>query len=73
MQIVNKYRFQIIGIILGAIGGFLYWKYVGCLTGNCTIASIWYHMVPYGALMGFLVGGMVEDFAEKGAKKKEGE
>ncbi len=33
----NKLLF--IGAVLGAIAGFLYWKYVGCLTGTCAITS----------------------------------
>lgn len=70
MQLIHKYRFQLIGIVIGAIGGFLYWKNVGCVTGNCAIASVWYHMVPYGALMGFLLGGVAEDWNEKLEKRK---
>lgn len=61
-DVIQKYRFQLGGMIAGAIGGFLYWKFVGCFSGSCMIASIWYHMVPYGAMMGFLAGGIVEDW-----------
>ena len=60
-RLIHKYRFQLIGAMVGAIGGFLYWKYVGCFSGSCMIASVWYHMVPYGAFMGMLLGGIVED------------
>ncbi len=46
------------GIILGALGGFAYWHFVGCDTGSCPITSIWYHSTGYGALMGGLLGNI---------------
>lgn len=69
MQMLQKYRFYILGIILGAIGGYLYYHYVGCVTGTCAISSVWYRMVPYGAFMGFLLGGMLEDWLRPGKKE----
>lgn len=43
------------GVIIGAISGFLYWKYVGCSTGTCPITSNPYISTAYGAVMGGLV------------------
>ena len=44
----------IIGITLGAIGGFAYYKYVGCASGTCMITSKPLNSTLYGALMGSL-------------------
>jgi hypothetical protein len=44
-----------IGIALGALGGFLYWKYVGCISGTCAIWSNPARATLYGALMGGLL------------------
>lgn len=55
---VSKQRYVLLVGLLGAIAGFVYWKYVGCLTGTCPIKSVWYNMTGYGALMGGLIGGM---------------
>ncbi len=44
-----------IGIALGALGGFLYWKYVGCISGTCAIWSNPTRATLYGALMGGLL------------------
>lgn len=44
-----------IGIALGALGGFLYWKYVGCISGTCAIWSNPGRATLYGALMGGLL------------------
>lgn len=57
-QIINNRKFEIIGGLVGLLGGFLYWKYVGCVSGTCAIKANWYTMVPYGVLFGVLIGGM---------------
>ncbi|MEN9697775.1 MAG: hypothetical protein RLZ56_1196 [Bacteroidota bacterium] len=56
--IINKYKLDLIGIGLGAIAGFLYWKFVGCASGTCMITSKPLNSSLYGALMGFLIAGM---------------
>ena len=52
---INKLYF--IGAALGALGGFLYWKYVGCLTGTCAITSNPINSTLYFALFGALIAG----------------
>lgn len=56
MYALKKYSFTIIGVILGALGGFLYWNYVGCASGQCSITSVWYNSALYGCLIGGLIG-----------------
>ncbi len=51
-------RLYIIGGLLGAIAGFLYWKYVGCLTGTCAITSNPVRSTIYFSLMGSLLLGL---------------
>ncbi len=62
---LKKYLPEITGAVIGAIGGFLYWKYVGCASGTCTIKSNWYLMIPWGIVMGFLVGSVAGDLIRK--------
>lgn len=57
---INKFKFEIIGAIIGFIGGFIYWYYVGCVSGTCPIKSNWYTMAPYGMLFGILLGGIIK-------------
>jgi hypothetical protein len=52
-----KNKFPLIGVILGAVSGFLYWNFVGCSSGTCAITSSPINSSIYGALMGFLVVG----------------
>lgn len=47
-----------IGAITGGIAGFLYWKYIGCLTGTCAITSNPVRSTIYFAFMGALLLGM---------------
>lgn len=47
--------------ITGAIAGFLYWKYVGCLSGTCVIKSVWYLSTLYGLGLGWVLGGLVQE------------
>jgi hypothetical protein len=56
--IFQKYKRDLIGITLGAVAGFLYWKFVGCSNGTCMITSKPINSTLYGALMGFLVAGI---------------
>ena len=52
---VLKNKLSIIGIIFGAIAGFLYWNFVGCAGGRCMITSKPINSTLYGALMGYLI------------------
>ena len=54
----QKYKRDLIGITLGAVAGFLYWRFVGCSSGTCMITSMPINSTLYGALMGFLVAGI---------------
>jgi len=44
----------IAGTLAGAVGGYLYWKLVGCSSGICAITSNPLNSTFYGALMGGL-------------------
>ncbi len=44
-----------IGILIGGIAGFLYWKFVGCTSGACPITSNKYISIAYGAILGSLL------------------
>ena len=52
---VLKNKLSIIGIIFGAIAGFMYWKFVGCASGTCMITSKPINSTLYGGLMGYLL------------------
>jgi hypothetical protein len=48
-----------IGVILGAIAGYLYYLNIGCDSGTCAITSKPLNSTLYGGLMGGLVFNML--------------
>lgn len=49
-------RPAIIGLALGALGGYLYYAFIGCKSGSCPIwANPWFSTI-WGALLGYLLG-----------------
>ena len=43
------------GLLLGVIGGYLYYHFIGCTSGTCAITSNPYMSILWGGLMGYLV------------------
>jgi hypothetical protein len=54
MNFILKHKLTIIGIVAGAIGGYLYYHYVGCASETCAITSKPINSTLYGAMMGGL-------------------
>ncbi|HQV35387.1 MAG TPA: DUF6132 family protein [Flavobacterium sp.] len=44
-----------IGVLVGAISGYLYYHFVGCASGTCSITSKPLNSTLYGSLMGGLL------------------
>ena len=55
---IQKNKIYAVGAAVGAIAGFLYWKYVGCLTGTCAITSNPIRSTVYFGVVGALVSGL---------------
>ncbi len=55
----------VIGVLVGALAGWLYWRYVGCLGGTCPIWSNPWISTGYGALLGWLLAGLIPVKREK--------
>jgi hypothetical protein len=51
---MKKWLVWSLGIVIGALLGFLYWYYVGCLSGSCAITSSPVNSTIYGAVLGML-------------------
>jgi hypothetical protein len=67
-RFLKKYITYIIGIIVGAIAGFLYYYFIGCSSGTCPITSNPYISIVYGAVLGYLFS----DLFKKKEKKTDG-
>jgi Family of unknown function (DUF6132) len=62
----KKFLRNIIPVLIGALGGFLYYNYIGCYSGSCAITGNPVASTFYGALIGFVF----TDF-KKSNKKRE--
>jgi len=67
---IKRHMFLIIFSVAGAIGGFLYWKFVGCQSGTCPIKSVWYLSTAWGLAFGYLSGSIIKDFIVRYREKK---
>ena len=63
----KRYLPMMILAVVGAIGGFLYYRLVGCASGACPITSNPYISTVYGGVIGTLIGYIVIP----GKKKEE--
>ena len=55
----------VVGIVVGVVGGYLYYSQIGCNSGTCAITSNPYMSMGWGGAMGYLVFDMFN------GKKKE--
>ncbi|MHC1705949.1 MAG: hypothetical protein AB9842_00365 [Bacteroidales bacterium] len=50
--------FSILGLVIGGIGGWVYYYQVGCNSGSCPIWSNPWISILWGAIFGYLVGDL---------------
>lgn len=68
MKFVLKYKLIAFGTIIGAIGGYAYYYFIGCSSGTCAITSNPVNSTIYGAIMGAL---LLDLFRKRDAHKKQ--
>lgn len=47
---------EITGIIIGGVGGFIFYKFFGCTSGTCPVVSNVWLTILLGAATGYLTG-----------------
>jgi len=57
MPFIQKHMRTIIGLAAGALGGYLYYFFIGCASGSCAITSNPVISTLYGAMAGALLFG----------------
>ncbi|MBW0177009.1 DUF6132 family protein [Sediminibacterium sp.] len=63
----NNNYLLIIGAALGALVGYLYWKYIGCISGTCAITSKPLNSTLYFSVLGALLFSLFKKTAKKDA------
>lgn len=64
MKFLKQNWLLFLGVLLGALGGYIYWHFWGCMEG-CAIRSVWWRMTLWGAAMGGLSFSIIVDFLRK--------
>ncbi len=62
---IKKHTISLILLVAGAAAGYAYWHFIGCSSGTCPIKSVWYLSTLFGGVLGYLLGGMLEDYLQK--------
>ena len=57
-KFINNNQLYLIGAFAGALGGFFYWKFIGCSSGTCMITSSPVRSTLHFAMMGALFFGI---------------
>ncbi len=70
---MTKKRVAIIslGLAIGAIAGYLYYYFIGCASGTCSITSKPLNSTLYGMFMGGLLFDMFNDWFFKKQKSND--
>ena len=58
MNFIIKNKITILGTIIGAVAGYLYFYYVGCQSGTCAITSKPLNSTLYGSVMRYLLANI---------------
>jgi uncharacterized membrane protein YeaQ/YmgE (transglycosylase-associated protein family) len=67
----KKNALYLIGALVGAIAGYIYWQQIGCSSGTCMITSKPINSTLYGAIMGSLLFGMFKKESKKEIVKEK--
>lgn len=62
---IRKNLLTLIGVAVGALAGYVYWKLVGCSSGTCAITSKPLNSTLYGMLLGGLFFSMFKKEEKK--------
>jgi len=71
MNMLKKHWLKLVLTAVGAIGGFAYYYFVGCVSGTCAITSNPYISTAYGAVFGLLVSLLLPE--KKKSKEEKGD
>jgi hypothetical protein len=62
-------KLTLIGAVLGAVGGYLYYYFVGCASGTCGITSSPVNSTLYFAVLGGLIVNLIKPETKKSTEK----
>ncbi len=67
----KKLTINLLIVAAGAIAGFMYYKFIGCVSGTCPITSNPFASTTYGALIGIVLTQLNFKNNDKSNKERE--
>jgi hypothetical protein len=64
---------SILGIVLGAIAGYIYYIKIGCVSGTCPLTSNPYMSILWGAVIGYFIADLIPIKKKKPGNEKPGQ
>lgn len=61
LKFLKNNKLALLGIIIGGILGYLYYYYIGCISGHCIITSSPVNSTLYGIIIGGLFLSIFEN------------
>ena len=71
IELIQRNWLVIAGTLLGAVGGYLYYHFIGCTSGSCAITSQPVNSTLYGALLGGLFLNMLRQNPRPGGHQDQ--
>lgn len=65
MRWLKNNKLIVLGVFIGALGGYLYYRFVGCASGTCAITSSPINSTLYFAFVGGLMMNIVKPNPDK--------
>lgn len=66
---IVKWSKKILPVVLGAVGGYAYYHYVGCVNGACPLTGNPYITTLYGGAVGAMLIPRTKDREREGAQR----
>lgn len=70
-QLIQRYRWYVLGAIAGGISGYIYYAQIGCVNGTCAITSNPWRSTVYFAVLGLLLTNIILDYIKKPVSKDD--
>jgi hypothetical protein len=68
---IRNNGWQILGGIFGGIGGYFYWRDIGCVSGTCPITSKPLNSIVYFAVLGYFILDTISQWRKLKPTQKE--
>ena len=65
---IKKNRIIVLGALIGGLGGYAYYYFVGCASGTCAITSSPINSTLYGTVVGGLFFDLIKSIFLKNTK-----